>query len=316
MRVYQYLTYSVTALILIHVSLGTTTGGAFPSTPRTQPRSWVIDAPPIRFIADHPLPQASKLHKDLVHLSSRLQKDLGVPPLKHSVRVYVYKSLKDYQRAVLKTIPYLREADVQRSGIFLWRNNTPYVFLVHDKTFPRTLRHEFTHVMLNVHFGEIPIWVDEGLALYYENGAAVGWNSEMAEELTTQLTRGWIPDLKTLEKRRTMQDLDYLSYAESWGWTYLLLTRTPNGNVHMQNYLNRVKRSRKKINLTDSLGRVRGDLTAEWGRVFHPKHSVTRTHVSLPTPTTVEVPQRKVLLPRLFSNTTFGRNRRGLFSWK
>jgi hypothetical protein len=91
------------------------------------------------------------------------------------------------------------------------------------------LRHETTHAYLHASLPELPLWLDEGLAEYFEMPAeADGWNAPHAELLRRELRSGrWRPDLARLEAIASSAEMTQRDYAEAWSWTWLLLRSTP-----------------------------------------------------------------------------------------
>ncbi len=107
-----------------------------------------------------------------------------------------------------------------------------------------TIVHEATHQIsfnsgLQVRFADNPVWLSEGLAMYFETpdlGSSSGWRGignvnyprldlyrqNVALGKATRF-RSLIVDAKRLKTPRTAVD----AYAESWAWTYFLIRWRP-----------------------------------------------------------------------------------------
>jgi hypothetical protein len=89
----------------------------------------------------------------------------------------------------------------------------------------RDLRHEVTHGYLHAACRRIPLWLDEGLAEYFEVPPGDhGLNRPNVEALMALLARRqWRPDLERLERIELTEDMTQQQYAEAWGWVHWLL---------------------------------------------------------------------------------------------
>ena len=87
------------------------------------------------------------------------------------------------------------------------------------------LRHEVAHGYLHAVVPNLPLWLDEGLAEYYEvSRGQNGVNRQHVLHLLDEVQQGdWKPDLKRLESIEDADKFYQLDYAESWLWTHFLL---------------------------------------------------------------------------------------------
>jgi hypothetical protein len=214
------------------------------------------------FVADHPFEQAQEVSQELKALAQQIEKDLGVPPPAQQVRLYIFKERDHYERVLLRTIPQMTRRDTHRNGLFLLRDGVPYVFVLRTENLMRTVRHEFTHAMLNTNIANLPIWVDEGLATYYE--APHGWQPKFFASLREQVQSGWKPDLARLERLQRMQDMGMLEYAEAWSWVYLCMQGPEEVRGVLRSYVGSLKQPRSQLRLSAEIGRRLHDPEASW----------------------------------------------------
>ena len=101
------------------------------------------------------------------------------------------------------------------------------------------LRHEVSHGYLHAAVPNLPLWLDEGLAEYFEVGSARrGMNRWHVELLHQQQTMGeWQPDLTHLEQLASAADMTQADYAEAWAWVHFLLESDDDKTNVLTDYL-------------------------------------------------------------------------------
>jgi len=91
----------------------------------------------------------------------------------------------------------------------------------------RIARHETAHHYILQAFGEIPSWLDEGIASYMETAPAV--NGGRLREFQYLLRRGRLPRLADLLQDRRRVHLASSAYAAAWGFVYVMLHADRSG---------------------------------------------------------------------------------------
>ena len=106
------------------------------------------------------------------------------------------------------------------------------------------LRHETTHGYVHAVVPAVPLWLDEGIAEFFELPAAdKGVHRTHVAHLAGRLLEGnWRPDMARLESLRAAGDLSQDHYAEAWCWVHWLLRTTPERRRILQEYLADVRR--------------------------------------------------------------------------
>jgi hypothetical protein len=108
------------------------------------------------------------------------------------------------------------------------------------KHFEIDLRHEMTHAIIHASIPVVPIWLDEGLAKYFEVPLRdrAGKNPYMREVRNKlQFGLGGVPSLDRLSKLETIDDMGAKEYRESWAWTHFLIHRSPETHRLLAAYL-------------------------------------------------------------------------------
>ena len=101
------------------------------------------------------------------------------------------------------------------------------------------MAHELTHALLHSVLKDVPLWLDEGLAGYFElppeNG---GVNAQHLE----QLARGpFKPDLARLERLTDVAEMQKPEYREAWAWVHLMLRGRPEAKPVLLAYLQQLR---------------------------------------------------------------------------
>jgi Protein of unknown function (DUF1570) len=117
-----------------------------------------------------------------------------------------------------------------RRAFFLAQGNHRVVYTYVNPRLEEDLRHEATHALLHGSFGDLPLWLDEGLAEYFENDLTVpGVEQGRIEQISSDLAENWTPDLKRLESLSDIRQMTPRDYREAWAWTHLLLNAPEPG---------------------------------------------------------------------------------------
>jgi hypothetical protein len=122
------------------------------------------------FYSDSSLKPNAPLFDELSHLRDQIFRDLRLPPSNTVVQVYLFDDQEKYDRYMRFRYPELPK----RRAFFVAHPGTPggprelLVFTFWGDHVRQDLRHELTHALLNSVLKEVPLWLDEGLAEYYE----------------------------------------------------------------------------------------------------------------------------------------------------
>jgi hypothetical protein len=150
--------------------------------------------------------------------------------------LFLFKDEDSYKRFLKEFFP---KAPLDRRALFVKLNNKPGTLMVQkSKNFEIDLRHEMTHAIIHASIPAVPIWLDEGLAKYFELPlhdragknpymTQVRWNARM----------GSIPSLERLAKMQTIDDMGASEYRDSWAWTHFMIHRSPGTHQLLAAYL-------------------------------------------------------------------------------
>ncbi len=193
--------------------------------------------------SDFTLPARHRLLNELVALRDDVEGRLTVPMSMEPIHVYLFRSDDQFRDFVDRYYP-----DFPTRRAFFLESDTRLAVYAHwgDRV-AEDLRHEVAHGYLHATVSNLPLWLDEGLAEYFE--VPRGHNGlnrphvRQLRELASQ--EEWQPDLAHLEHLTTAMEMTQVDYAESWAWAHLLLETTPARREFLRNYLTQLRENGK-----------------------------------------------------------------------
>ncbi|MBM79784.1 MAG: hypothetical protein CMJ78_04235 [Planctomycetaceae bacterium] len=113
---------------------------------------------------------------------------------------------------------------MQRRALFVKGPDLSRVYVYRQLSIETDIRHESTHAVLHNALPYLPLWLDEGLAEYFEVPATqrAGKNPHHSR-LKWSIRFGWSPSLQKLEQRDGLTDIKSADYRESWAWVHFML---------------------------------------------------------------------------------------------
>ena len=202
--------------------------------------------------SDVKLPRNHELLKDLDVLREEILATLDLPPQKQQVVVYLFGDEKRYSQYFHTRYPSLPP----RRAYFVGTASELAVYTYWGDKIQEDLRHEFTHGILHATLKDVPLWLDEGLAEYFEvTSQPPGMNREYAMNLATGIASGWKPNLDRLEAIETVEQMQKADYQEAWAWVHFLINHNEDSRMVLTNYLH-------ELRSTSQPGRLSGRLNA------------------------------------------------------
>jgi hypothetical protein len=126
-----------------------------------------------------------------------------------------------------------------RRAFFLAQGSRRVVYTYLSNRLEEDLRHEATHALARGAYGDLPLWLDEGLAEYFETQAeAPDAPNEHLAKIAEDLKQGWTPDLPRLESLTDIHQMTPRDYREAWAWVHLMLGSVRPSDSLLVNYLN------------------------------------------------------------------------------
>jgi hypothetical protein len=193
------------------------------------------------FYSDTPIKANAPLFQELSDLRELLYRDLKLPPSNNIVQVYLFDDQDKYERFMKFRYPELP----RRRAFFIAQPRVAggtedlLVYTYWGDHIRQDLRHELTHALLHSVLREVPLWLDEGLAEYYElPPEKSGLNAQHMEAMRTN---GFRPDLTTLESFDQVQQMGRVQYQEAWAWVHMMLRSSPEAKQVLLAYLQQLR---------------------------------------------------------------------------
>ena len=222
-----------------------------------KPGKYWLRASQYVFYSDVPLESGDSLFRELDGLPEQVQSELKLPPGGQIVEVFLFEDQPRYEAFMKDRYPWLPArrayfiAEQRRPGaddlqVFTWMGE-------HIRT---DLRHELTHATLHGVLKGVPLWLDEGLAGYFEQPPGMdGVNPGHLKALKEGVSA---PDLARLEKFGQVKQMEQAEYREAWAWAHFLL-RDPRAKAVLLEYAAKLQANPEPGPLLPALQAAVGD---------------------------------------------------------
>lgn len=180
--------------------------------------------------------EQQRLFDELIALREDILATFALPASNDPIHVYLFGDEPHYRGFTRKKYPDYPE----RRAFFVDDEEGLQVFAYWNENVVVDLRHEVSHGYLHSVAPRVPLWLDEGIAEYYE--VVDHRNAPHVEQLASRLMQGgWRPNLARLESLTSATEMEQIDYAESWAWTHFLLTTTEERRAVLQGHLRAIR---------------------------------------------------------------------------
>ena len=222
-----------------------------PATP-VLPEQHLLEAGQLEIHSDFKLQQSHRLVTELVAQRRDLANLLGVEPSDEPIHVFLFEKPADYRQYMQNKHPDFPA----RRALFVKTDTQLKIYASWHPRVGEDLRHEVTHGYLHSAVSDIPLWMDEGLAEFFETGRGKrGSHSAHIHLLKTRLKQGkWSPDIRRLETLDQAETMTQLDYAESWLWVHFLLFNPQIRDQHLiQAHLIQLRKHGSAFGIADAI---------------------------------------------------------------
>lgn len=189
--------------------------------------------------SDFKLATRHRLLEELVALRTDISQQLDVPVSDEQIHVYLFDKQSTYQKYIGKHFPELPD----RRAFFVETDTRLTVYAHWGDRVAEDLRHEVTHGYLHSVIPNLALWMDEGIAEYFETPR--GWDGlhlAHIDLLHKAASQGkWKPDLARLDKLFAINQMSQQDYAESWLWLHFLLQTTRERRILLQHHIDMLR---------------------------------------------------------------------------
>ncbi len=214
--------------------LGEITRAVAPDTPTTavkRPAAYTARVGPYAFHTDFPLDLSDSVYRELENLPEQIENELQLTTGQSLIQVFLFDDEAKYYAFLRAKDPKLP----MRSAYFFAEPSRGYangpdlqVYTWFSPRLKTDLRHELTHALLHSSLKSVPIWLDEGLAGFFEQPPSNdGINPLHLDTLrspeTSTRPSSFMADLVRLEKLKEVGQMGRAEYQEAWAWVHYML---------------------------------------------------------------------------------------------
>lgn len=213
---------------------------------------WQIVRDQLVFHGDDRPPPHHPLVEELVAERGDVATTLNLPPSDEPIHVHLFREEGRYREYVGRHYP----AFPDRRAFFVENEAKLSVYAYWGERVAEDLRHEVAHGYLHASLPNLPIWLDEGLAEYFEVPRSEhGLNRPHVELLLAHFRSDrWAPNLARLERLSYAAEMSQIDYAESWAWVHWLLGTTPDRRELLRSHLAQMRRGQPPGRLSLAVG--------------------------------------------------------------
>ena len=237
-------------------STGKESGEANQLTAPILPGRFLIRVAPYVFLSDFEIQKDLPLFEELAKLRDQVYGDLKLPESSTMIQVYLFEDREKYDKFMVSKYPKLpsRRAFFVAQTRGVGRSEDLLIYTYWGERVQQDLRHELTHALLHSVLKDVPLWLDEGLAEYYElSPEKKGINRQHVEHLRKDLNNEFKPDLIRLELMDEVGKMNRAEYRESWAWVHYLLHSTPENKKVMLAFMQTLRENPSPGSLREKL---------------------------------------------------------------
>ena len=207
--------------------------------PAAVPAAHQIAVEQLVFHSDFELPEDHRLVRELTAEREDLSHTLRLPSSDEVIDVYLFRDADAYGQYLSRHFPSVPS----RRAFFLETDTRLAVYAHWSDRVAEDLRHEVAHGYLHAMVPGLPLWLDEGLAEFFEMPRGQNGLNRPHLDLLADMAKlnGWRPDLARLEKLTDAGQMEQVHYAEAWAWVYFLLHSEPERRELLTGYLSELR---------------------------------------------------------------------------
>ena len=217
------------------------------------------------FFADFSLDGHVRLVNEMGRLEEDLRAHLDVGPPTESVHMFLFQSRDTYEGYLNEYVPNVP----YRRAMFIKGRGPGMVFTHFNAEFAVDVRHEGTHALLHSCLPMVPLWLDEGLAEYFEvpvDARASDSSHMSAVRWATRFRR--VRPMEELEDLQAVGDMGRAEYRAAWAWVHFMLHGPPAAHQALVGYLGDLQASTTPVPLSQRLRHSIPDLEQQFIQHF------------------------------------------------
>jgi len=175
--------------------------------------------------SEFPLQNEGRLLDEMEALGNDISRSLGIEIEGEATEVLLFNSRQSYQEYLSQRIP----EGVNRPALFVKIENSSRVYAYRCPELATNLRHEATHALLHSSLAIVPLWLDEGLAEYFEVPEAQrsSGNPHLRSLKKWNSRFSWRLNLESLTVKEEMSQLTSNDYRDAFSVVHFFLHGPP-----------------------------------------------------------------------------------------
>lgn len=187
---------------------------------------------------------------------------LDLPTSNEPIHLFLFERRGTYQNYLRLYFPDVPD----RRALFIKHHRGPgMVFAYCNDELAIDVRHECTHAVLHSQLPMVPLWLDEGLAEYFEMPPAerAAGNPHHAT-VRRQTLWGSVPALSRLEGLAHLEQMGTSEYRGAWAWVHFMLHGPAPAREELVRYLQDISAQVPPGRLSERLQRRIPDLDSQF----------------------------------------------------
>lgn len=184
--------------------------------------------------ADFALDRYSGLLDGMARMQHDLTSRLGIRPSSEKIHLFLFHdeaAYRAYVRRYFPQVPY-------RRALFIKDRGPGMVFAFRNPELEVDLRHESTHALLHAALPVVPLWLDEGLAEYFEVVASDrAYRNPHLSKIKWSIRFGRITRMEQLERIGALENMGQSEYRQAWAWVHFMLHGPVEGREELLQFL-------------------------------------------------------------------------------
>ncbi len=206
---------------------------------RGQGKAWAVQEKRdnIRVFAEHQM-NTQLLWEQLDSVSRELDSIVGIRTNGAEIQIILFRDHASYVGYLSSRLPQARN----RKALYYRNGDVSQVYAYQSRTLLVDLRHEMTHVLIHQHLPYAPLWIDEGLAEFFEENPSARQSNSRIATVRWRTRTGRAPSLKSLEAIPRAEAMGEDEYRDSWAMVSFFLSHSDETRQILLDYINDIHR--------------------------------------------------------------------------
>ena len=189
----------------------------------------------VRYHADFSLEKEYDILRELSCIQKDLSQYLAIGHPKETIEVFFFSSKDSYRKFLANELP---EAPQDRQALYVKQSAPGMVVILRGPDIKEDLRHEMTHAFLHACMPYVPLWLDEGLAEYFEKPRETRARvNPYFTSVSRKITFSQVPSMSRLEKMKYFDQMGNNEYCEAWSWVHFMIHHSRETHQMLAGYI-------------------------------------------------------------------------------